>query len=165
MCKPDTTSTFASAKYDGSIANQDLMADAGKVKLDDGRPWGRGIWMDFKETTGTHWWSEVKNFNQKTIGVALLMFISIVAPTLAFGSAYAKASDNYIGAIETILATSYVGMTMAMLSGMPLVSISLFISCSVNKHTVSLTSIILLPLKPDHRWFDRSHACHLDCCL
>jgi hypothetical protein len=88
--------------------------------------------MDFKETTGTYWWSEVKNFNQKTIGVALLMFISIVAPTLAFGAAYAKASDNYIGAIETILATSYVGMTMAMLSGMPLVStVSLTCLCRV----------------------------------
>jgi hypothetical protein len=121
MCAPTNN--------EGSISNQELMPDAGQVKIDAGRPWGRGIWMDFKETTGTYWWKEVKNFNQKTIGVALLMFISIIAPTLAFGASYSKASGNYIGAIETILATSYMGMAMALLSGMPLVSIP--IHCDV----------------------------------
>ena len=123
MCAP--------TKYDGSIANQDLMADAGKVTIDPAEPWGRGLWIDAKRTIGTHWWKEVKNFNQKTIGVTLLMFISIIAPTLAFGAAYSKASGNYIGAIETILATAYMGMFMALFSGMPLVSIHFVVTWSV----------------------------------
>ena len=129
MCKPSieeeisVTKDFGANDYDGSIANQDLMADAGKVTIDPAEPWGRGLWIDAKRTIGTHWWKEMKNFNQKTVGVTLLMFISIIAPTLAFGAAYSKASGNYIGAIETILATAYMGMFMALLSGMPLVSI------------------------------------------
>ena len=60
------------------------------------------------------------NFNQKTIAVTLLMFISVISPTLTFGAVYGKETDNRIGAVETILATTWVGTAYALLGGMPM---------------------------------------------
>lgn len=99
---------------------QTVLEDAGKVHLEPAQPWGKGIIKDIRRTVGTHWWSEVKNFNQKTVAVSLLIFISIIPPTLAFGASYGKMSNNRIGAIETILATSWVGVAYSMIGGMPL---------------------------------------------
>jgi hypothetical protein len=62
----------------------------------------------------------MKNFNQKTIAVSMLMFISVVAPTLTFGAVYGTVTNSEIGAIETILATSWVGCTYALFGGMPM---------------------------------------------
>jgi hypothetical protein len=62
----------------------------------------------------------MKNFNQKTVAVSMLMFISVVAPTLTFGAVYGTVTNSEIGAIETILATSWVGCTYALLGGMPM---------------------------------------------
>jgi hypothetical protein len=131
MCKTDNEDvdrkesdfTTSTDKYCSAVANQDLVEGAGKVHLDKGEPWGRGIWIDIKRTVGSHWVSEVTKFNQKTVAVTLLLFISVIAPTLAFGSAYSKATNNYVGAIETLLATSYVGMVYALIGGMPMVCI------------------------------------------
>jgi len=58
-------------------SNKDLVADAGKVHLDPAQPWGKGIIADVKRTVGTHWVKEVTNFNQKTVAVSLLMFITV----------------------------------------------------------------------------------------
>ena len=113
MCKSEDN-------YDPNVSNQDLIENAGKVKLDDPERWGKGIIKDIKGTIGKYWVAEMTNFNQKTIAITLLLFISVIAPTLAFGASYSKATNNEIGAIETILATSYVGMAMALLSGMPM---------------------------------------------
>ena len=55
------------------------------LDTDPAQPWGRGLINDFKTTIGTHWLSEMTNFNQKTVAVSLLMFITVVAPTLTFG--------------------------------------------------------------------------------
>jgi len=33
--------------------------------------WGKGIIRDFKNTVGTNWVSEMKNFNQKTVAVTV----------------------------------------------------------------------------------------------
>ena len=104
------------------IHNSDLIDDAGKVHLDEAQLWGKGITGDFKRTIGTHWFSEVVNFNQKTIPVSLLMFITVIAPTLTFGAVYGKVTNNLIGAIETILATSWIGIVYSLIGGMPMVS-------------------------------------------
>ena len=100
--------------------NDDLVEDAGKVHLAESQAWGKGIVADFKRTVGTWWVKEMTNFNQKTVAVSMLIFISIIPPTLAFGAAYGKMSLNRIGAIETILATSYVGVAYSLIGGMPL---------------------------------------------
>jgi hypothetical protein len=63
----------------------------------------------------------MRNFNHKTIAVTFLMFISVIAPTLTFGAVYGKVTDNQIGAIETILATAWVGVAYSLIGGMPLV--------------------------------------------
>jgi hypothetical protein len=60
------------------------------------------------------------NFNQKTVAVSLLLFISIIPPTLSFGSSYGKMSNGKMGAIETILATSWVGVAYSLIGGMPM---------------------------------------------
>ena len=87
-----------------------------------GKPWGRALYDEVKSTIGTHWVSEVTNFNQKTVAVSALMFITVVAPTLTFGAVYSRNTENHIGAVETILATSWVGVFMSIFSGMPTVS-------------------------------------------
>ncbi|KAL7577117.1 hypothetical protein ACA910_019719 [Epithemia clementina (nom. ined.)] len=102
------------------LTNAELVPDAGKVHIEPAESWGTGIINDFKRTVGTHWVKEVTNFNQKTIAVTLLMFISVIAPTFTFGAVYGKESGNRIGAVETILATSWVGIAYSIIGGMPL---------------------------------------------
>jgi hypothetical protein len=105
-----------------STANDDLIKDAGKVHMDEAQSWGVGIIKDIKRTVGTHWVEEMTNFNQKTVAVKLLMFISVIAPTLTFGAVYGKETDNRIGTVETILATAWVGIFYSLVGGMPMVS-------------------------------------------
>jgi hypothetical protein len=61
-------------------------------------------------------------FNQKTVAVSLLMFITVIAPTLTFGAVYGKNTDSSIGTVETILATAWTGIFFSLASGMPMVS-------------------------------------------
>jgi len=75
---------------------------------DPAQSWGKGFIREVKSTVGTYWVSEMTNFNQKTVAVSLLMFISVIAPTLTFGAVYGRNTENQIGAVETILATSWV---------------------------------------------------------
>jgi hypothetical protein len=105
-----------------SVPNSEIMADAGKIHLEPAQSWGTGIINDFKRTVGTHWVEEFTNFNQRTIAVSLLMFISVIAPTLTFGAVYGKETGNRIGAVEVILATCWVGVVYSIIGGMPLVS-------------------------------------------
>ena len=102
--------------------NADLIPDAGKLTMDEGQMWDKGMISDIKRTVGTHWVKEMTNLNQRTIAVTLLVFISVIAPTLTFGAVYGSVTNNRIGAIETILATSWVGVTYSLIGGMPLVS-------------------------------------------
>ena len=62
------------------------------------------------------------NLNQRTVAVSLLMFITVIAPTLTFGAVYGRNTENNIGAVETILATCWTGCFFALFSGMPTVS-------------------------------------------
>ena len=105
------------------------------------------------------------NFNQKTIAVSLLMFITVVAPTLTFGAVYGTNTENRIGAIETIIATSWVGIFFSLFSGMPVVSVW----ASTKLHDVGSIDfgvyLIVFSLMPyscffgfrtGHHWIDRS---------
>ena len=103
-------------------SNNDLIPGAGKVEMEPGELWGKAIINEFKRTVGTHWVKEMTNFNQKTVAVTFLMFISVISPTLTFGAVYGKVTNNYIGAVEVILATCWVGLAYSLLGGMPVVS-------------------------------------------
>ncbi|KAL7575487.1 hypothetical protein ACA910_020073 [Epithemia clementina (nom. ined.)] len=102
------------------LGNSELVPDAGKVHMEEAEAWGTGIINNFKRTVGTHWVKKVTNFNQKTIAVTLLMFISVIAPTLTFGAVYGEETDNRIGAVKTILATTWVGVAYSLIGGMPM---------------------------------------------
>jgi len=90
---------------------------------DDGNKntWGRGVMKDVKRTLGTHWKAELTNFNLKTIGVSFYMFFAAAAPAITFGALYAKSTNNYIGAIETITATAWCGLVYGFIGGQPMV--------------------------------------------
>lgn len=79
--------------------NKDLVEGAGDVHLAAPQYWGKGIINDFKNTVIAHWFKEMINFNQKTVAVTLLMFITIISPTLTFGAVYGKSTNNEIGAM------------------------------------------------------------------
>jgi len=63
---------------------------------------------------------EMINFNQRTIAVTLLMFVSVISPALAFGAVYGQVTNGYMGAIETLLATGWVGCTFSLIGGQPM---------------------------------------------
>jgi hypothetical protein len=115
MCKNDDTNRT-------DVSNDSLVEGAGKITLEKANMWGRGILSDVRTTVGTHWRSEVTNFNQKTVAVTFLLFISVIAPTLTFGAVYGKITENNIGAIETIMGSAWVGIAYALVGGMPIVS-------------------------------------------
>lgn len=83
--------------------------------------WGRGIVQDFRSTVAQHWVSEMTNFNTKTIAVSFFLFIAVIAPSITFGAVYAKRTNNYIGAVELLLATAWCGIFYSLVSGMPMV--------------------------------------------
>ena len=83
--------------------------------------WGKGIISDFKNTVAKHWVEEMTNFNTKTIGVSLFLFIAVIAPSITFGAVYAKRTDNHIGAVELLLATAWCGVFYSLVSGQPMV--------------------------------------------
>jgi len=103
------------------LSNADIIPDAGKVYLDTAKPWGKGLIQDVRSTLLTYFVEEMTNFNQRTIAVSLLMFITVIAPTLTFGAVYGSNTEYHIGAIETILATAWMGVFFSLFSGMPMV--------------------------------------------
>jgi hypothetical protein len=109
-----------------ATSNQELIPDAGKVPLDEAKPWGRGLISDFKNTVLSHWVKEMTNFNQKTVAVTLLLFISVIAPTLTFGAVYGRVTGSLIGPVEAILGTAWVNIAYSLIGGMPLVRVDFF---------------------------------------
>eukprot|EP00978_Attheya_sp_CCMP212_P000671 scaffold1339_cov58-Attheya_sp.AAC.1 len=116
MCNPDDPHE-KSMRIE--TENSKLVPDAGKIHLDPAKSMGRGIISDIKTTVGTYWRSEMTNLNQKTIAVTLLLFISVIAPTLTFGAVYGNVTGGNMGAVETLLGTSWVGVVYSLTSGMP----------------------------------------------
>lgn len=82
---------------------------------------GRGIVSDFRTTVAKHWCEEMTKFNTKTIAVSFFMFIAVIAPSITFGAVYAKRTNNYIGAVELLLATGWCGTYYSLVAGMPMV--------------------------------------------
>jgi HCO3- transporter family len=105
------------------VDNEDLMPDAGKIVLEPGKYWGKVVVEEMRNTVLATWWQEVTNFNQKTVSASLLMFITVLAPTLTFGAVYGKVTGNRFGPIENIISTSWVGIVYPLTSGMPLVRV------------------------------------------
>jgi len=79
--------------------------------------WGRGIKADWDRTVGTHWWKEMTNLEQKTIAVTIFMFFAAIAPAITFGAIYEKTTGHYIGAVEMLLATAWVGIVHSLIGG------------------------------------------------
>mmetsp|Transcript_6954 Transcript_6954/g.13128 ORF Transcript_6954/g.13128 Transcript_6954/m.13128 type:complete len:601 (-) Transcript_6954:155-1957(-) len=104
----------------GRPSNAEIMPDAGKIHLDPAQPWGRGLMKDVRSTLFTHFKEEMTNFNQRTVAVSLLMFITVIAPTLTFGAIYGSSTEFHIGAVETIIATAWTGVFSSLFSGMPM---------------------------------------------
>jgi hypothetical protein len=98
------------------------MQDAGKIVIDPGNLYGKAVIADMRRTVLATWWTEMTNFNQKTVSASLLMFITVLAPTLTFGAVYGKVTGNYFGPIENIISTSWIGIVYPLIGGMPLVS-------------------------------------------
>ena len=115
-----TARNRSSVVRDGAVTDD----SSGSGSHDDApkKTFGRGIVQDFKRTIGTWWWKEMTNFNTKTVAVSFFLFIAVIAPTITFGAVYGKATNNYIGAAELLLATAWCGIFYAIVSGQPMVS-------------------------------------------
>ena len=121
--------------------------------VDPAQPWGKGLMNDLRSTTLTHWVEEMTNFNQKTVAVSLLMFITVIAPTLTFGAVYGENTDNQIGAVETILATCWMGCFFALFSGMPIVIVGSTGPCLIMSTVIyDLSDSIGVPFLPFYAW-------------
>ena len=84
-----------------------------------GGSWGKGIQQDVKNTIGKYWCQEMTNFDQKTVAVSFFIFFAAISPAITFGAIYAKATNNYIGAVEMITATAWCGIVYALIGGQP----------------------------------------------
>lgn len=60
------------------------------------------------------------SLNFKTFAVTTFLFIAVISPTLTFGAVYGKSTANNIGAIETMVATAWVGTAYSIFGGMPI---------------------------------------------
>jgi hypothetical protein len=110
---------------------------------------GRGIVNDIKTTIGTHWCKEMTNFNTKTVAVSFFMFIAVIAPSITFGAVYAKRTDNYMGAVELLLATGWCGTFYSLVSGMPMVRFG-YESYVVSSY---VGMMLLTNCLDDQRWY------------
>ena len=122
-------------------------------ETDEGKPWGKGLMSDFKTTIGTHWVEEMTNLNQRTIAVSLLMYISVIAPTLTFGALYGTNTENRIGAVETILATCWMGCFFSLFGGMPIVIVGSTGPCLIMTTVIyDMTDSLGIPFLPFYAW-------------
>ena len=85
----------------------------------NGGAWGKAIITDIRLTLGRYWCKEMTNFDQKTIAVSFFIFFAAISPAITFGAIYAKATNNYIGAVEMITATAWCGIVYALIGGQP----------------------------------------------
>jgi len=115
MCDNDTTNIPLEVDENNSEGSFESIH-----KPASGNCWGKGIIADFKKTVGTYWKAEMTNPNQKTAAVSFFLFFACIAPAITFGAIYAKATHNYIGAVEMILATAWCGIFYAIFGGQPM---------------------------------------------
>ena len=51
----------------------------------------------------------------------IFVFFATLAPTITFGGLLSKKTDNWLGVLETLLATSMCGMLFSLFAGQPLI--------------------------------------------
>mmetsp|Transcript_41350 Transcript_41350/g.125152 ORF Transcript_41350/g.125152 Transcript_41350/m.125152 type:complete len:734 (-) Transcript_41350:332-2533(-) len=126
-------STAKKSVDDGSFANEDegfddndsppTSAETGDDEndhCDADNKWGRGIVADIRRTVLTHWKTEMTNLNQTVVATTFFLFFACIAPAITFGAIYAKATGNWIGAVEMITATAWCGIFYALIGGQPM---------------------------------------------
>lgn len=116
--KFDDTEKEVDAANDLEAASDDVAPE--KEEHHGGEGCGVGIINDFRRTIGTHWVAEFTNFNQKTIAVSFFLFFACIAPAITFGAIYAKLTNNWMGAVETIAATAWIGIAYSIIGGQPM---------------------------------------------
>jgi MFS superfamily sulfate permease-like transporter len=93
------------------------------------------------------------NLNQKTVAVSLLMFITVIAPTLTFGAVYGVNTEQHMGAVETILSTCWTGIVFSLFSGMPVVIVGSTGPVLIMTTTIyKLAGNIDVPFLPFYAW-------------
>lgn len=119
---PNSTRSFFKDERGVDNSQRGGTGDYGHGGHGDGgsQSWGRGIVMDFRNTVAKYWWAEMKNFSSKTIAVSLFLFIAVIAPSITFGAVYAKRTNNYMGAVELLVGTAWVGIAYSLIAGMPM---------------------------------------------
>ncbi|KAL7543916.1 hypothetical protein ACHAWF_007485 [Thalassiosira exigua] len=88
--------------------------DGSNMFMRRGQGWGRGIVADSKRTILTHWKEEM------TIACSFFLYFACIAPAVTFGAIYGKATNNNIGAVEMITATSWCGIVYGLVGGQPM---------------------------------------------
>ena len=84
------------------------------------RPFGQGLMEDVRNKL-PFYLSDIKDgFALKTITTVLYLFWGCIANAVAWGSFLGEATDGYIGATETLLASAVLGMLYPLLCGQPL---------------------------------------------
>jgi hypothetical protein len=122
MCRNEDLEGGAAPPHDETTFEDEESDDGHGHHGEGNNGWCRGVVKEFKMTLGTHWKEEMTNLNFRTIGVSFFMFIAAVSPAITFGAVYAKSTDNFIGAIEMILATAWCGIVYGLIGGQPMVS-------------------------------------------
>jgi len=112
---------------DGIVGNDESQKPAKETtdEDDDGHSsgnesCGRGIVADLRRTVLTNWWKEMTNLNQTIVATTFFLFFACIAPAITFGAIYAKATGNWIGAVEMITATAWCGIFYALVGGQPM---------------------------------------------
>lgn len=56
----------------------------------------------------------------QVLAASFFLYFACIAPAVTFGAIYGKATNNYIGAVEMILATAWCGIVYALIGGQPM---------------------------------------------
>jgi hypothetical protein len=64
--------------------------------------------------------AEMTNPNLRTVAVSFFLYLACVAPAITFGAIYAKLVNNWMGAMEMLVATAVTGIVYALIGGQPL---------------------------------------------
>ena len=84
------------------------------------RPFGQGLMEDVRNKMPFYLSDITDGFALKTITTVLYLFWGCIANAVAWGSFLGEATDGYIGATETLLASAVLGMLYPLLCGQPL---------------------------------------------
>jgi len=118
--KKRTKQKTAETNFDDEGSFCEGLDAPGANESENNLSWGRGIKEDWDRTVGTYWLAEMTNIQQKTIAVTFFMFFAAIAPAITFGAIYEKSTGHYIGAVEMLAATAWVGIVYSLIGGSPI---------------------------------------------